>query len=242
MRAYILLRQSQLTSDDRKRIVVESKGSLEYQKVSSAIRLLGSRFFTDLQGQGQKASHRNKVYDVNVVEDAPEEQPGIFLANTTVPEDAEPDLDQELMETMLAADDSDAHVIQSFEDELESFFQDTDGMQEALVSYVEARARLLQKRKSRGFWPVAAGGASGSSGAKGKGGRFGGKGGKSKSRSSKEQLLLRISRSHCRNCGPKGPLEGRVPAEECGQQWKCRRKVGCLGVGGRGLSSDPRGR
>ena len=51
VRAYILLRQSQLSSDDRKRIVVEMNGKLEYQKVCTAIRLLGSRFFTDLQGQ-----------------------------------------------------------------------------------------------------------------------------------------------------------------------------------------------
>ena len=212
VRAYILLRRSKLSSDDRKRLVVESKGTLEYQQVSSGIRLLGSRFFTDLQGQGQKASHRNKVYDVNMVEEPPDELPGIYHAASGMPEEAEPDLDNDFMETMLAAGDSDAHVVQSFEEELESFFQDTDGMQEALVSYVEARARLLQKRKSRGFWPVAQGSSSGSSGSKGKGGRFGGKGGgKSKSRSSKDQLLLRISRSHCRNCGQKGHWKAERP-------------------------------
>ena len=43
VRAYILLRQSQLSSEDRKKIVVEMGGTLKYDKVCSAIRLLGSR-------------------------------------------------------------------------------------------------------------------------------------------------------------------------------------------------------
>ena len=67
IRAYVLLRQSQLSSEDRKRIVVESGGKLEYSKVGPAIRLLGSRFSTDLQGQ--RTSQRTKVYDANVLEE-----------------------------------------------------------------------------------------------------------------------------------------------------------------------------
>ena len=67
IRAYVLLRQSQLSSEDRKRIVIESGGKLEYSKVGPAIRLLGSRFFSDLQGQ--RTGHRNKVYDANVLEE-----------------------------------------------------------------------------------------------------------------------------------------------------------------------------
>ena len=50
VRAYVLLRQSQLTTDDRKKIVVELGGTLDYARVCSSIRLLGSRFFADLQG------------------------------------------------------------------------------------------------------------------------------------------------------------------------------------------------
>ena len=40
VRAYVLLRQSQLSAEDRKKIVVEMGGKLEYSKVVSAIRLL----------------------------------------------------------------------------------------------------------------------------------------------------------------------------------------------------------
>ena len=49
VRAYILLRQSQLSAEDRKKIILELGGSLDYKKVCSSIRLLGSRFFADLQ-------------------------------------------------------------------------------------------------------------------------------------------------------------------------------------------------
>ena len=67
VRAYVLLRQSQLSAEDRKKIVVEMGGKLEYSKVVSAIRLLGSRFFADLQGQ---RTARTKTYDANVIEES----------------------------------------------------------------------------------------------------------------------------------------------------------------------------
>ena len=55
----------------------------------------------------------------------------------------------------MASEDQDALQVQAFEElrreELENFFQDTPELQEALVSYIEARSRLLAKKKSRGF-------------------------------------------------------------------------------------------
>ena len=50
MRAYILLRNSTLPPEDRKRIIVESKGALKYDQVISSLQLLGSRFFNEVQG------------------------------------------------------------------------------------------------------------------------------------------------------------------------------------------------
>ena len=159
IRAYVLLRQSQLSAEDRKRIVVEQGGKLEYSKAAPAIRLLGSRVFSDLQGQ--RGAMRNKVYDANVLEENPAEEPdrqpaaSAFVAPS---EEPEVDLDPEFMETMMAAEDADALQVQGFEEELESFFQETPELQEALVSYLEARSRLLAKRrnqwrKSQGpFW------------------------------------------------------------------------------------------
>ena len=66
VRAYILVRQSMLPPDDKKRIVVEQGGALAYDKVRSAMRLLGSKFFGELQGQ--RSATRNKTYDINFLE------------------------------------------------------------------------------------------------------------------------------------------------------------------------------
>ena len=206
VRAYVLLRQSQLSAEDRKKIVVEHGGDLNYKKVCASIRLLGSKFFADLQGQRGPA--RNKVYDANFVEDnPPDEGEKAFTASSSAGggmEDADPDLDPEFIEAMVASEDADALMVQSFEDELEGFFQETPELQEALVSYMEARGRLLAKRKSRGFWPVS------SQGKGTKGGRFKGKGG-GKGKGSKEQLLARIARSTCRACGEKGHWKAECP-------------------------------
>ena len=45
VRAYILLRNSALSAEDKKRVLVESKGELQYETVTSAIRMLGAKFF-----------------------------------------------------------------------------------------------------------------------------------------------------------------------------------------------------
>ena len=204
IRAYVLLRQSQLSAEDRKRIVVEQGGKLEYSKVVPAIRLLGSRVFSDLQGQ--RGAMRNKVYDANVLEENPADEPdrqpaaSAFVAPS---EEQEVDLDPEFMETMMAAEDADALQVQGFEEELESFFQETPELQEALVSYLEARSRLLAKRRNRGFWPPSA-----TSGGKAKG-RFGK--GKGRGKGGREQLLQRIARSTCRACGEKGHWKAECP-------------------------------
>ena len=105
---------------------------------------------------------------------------------------------------MVAVDDPDALAVQGFEEELGGFFQDNPDLQEALVSYLEARQKLLSKKRSRGFWPVSAGKGSfkGSKGSKSRG--KGGKGGR-------DQLLARIARSHCRICGAKGHWKAECP-------------------------------
>ena len=202
VRAYILLRQSSLTAEDRKRIVVELDGQLSYKKVCASVRLLGSRFFSDFQGQ--RGNTKTKTYDAHMVEDAgSEEVERAYQASTTFSSE-EPDfeLDAEFIEAMIAVEDQDALQVQSFEEELEGFFQETPELQEALVSYLEARSRLLAKRKARGFWP--AHGSKGSKGGKG----FKGKG---KGKSAKEQLLQRIAKSHCRACGERGHWKAECP-------------------------------
>ena len=66
VRAYVLLRNSGLGS--RQKMIVDAEGNLEYQKIVSALKLLGSKFFHEVQA-GSKIPHRTKTYDVNAVLD-----------------------------------------------------------------------------------------------------------------------------------------------------------------------------
>ena len=98
-------------------------------------------------------------------------------------------------------------TITAFESELEDLFQEVPDLQQALVSYMEARSRLREKTRSRGFWPVSAN----SKGRSGKG-KFQSKGfGKGKKGKDRDALLLRISRSNCRICGQRGHWKCECP-------------------------------
>ncbi|CAL1156364.1 unnamed protein product [Cladocopium goreaui] len=87
----------------------------------------------------------------------------------------------------------------AFENELEEFLQETPEMHDAMTTYLEARNRLLEKRKNRGFWPTKGRGK----GAKGKY--------KGKQSRSREQLMARIARSNCRKCGAVGHWKAECP-------------------------------
>ena len=62
--AYIVLRGSLLSTEDKKRVIVESEssrdGTLTVEKVSQAVRMLGTAFFNDLIGQKKS---KGKIYD-----------------------------------------------------------------------------------------------------------------------------------------------------------------------------------
>lgn len=114
VRAYVLLRQSQLSGEDRKRIVIESAGDLTYEKARKAMRLLGSRFFQDLHGVHKGTKHR--TYDINQVE--PNEEAFI------TPVDEE--WDEELaFQAMLETGDEDAAFVADFEDTIVEAVQDS---------------------------------------------------------------------------------------------------------------------
>ena len=66
VRAYVLLRNSGLHAEDKKKLIVDADGDLRYQKIVSSLKLLGSRFFHELQS-GNKTVSRSKTYDVNAV-------------------------------------------------------------------------------------------------------------------------------------------------------------------------------
>ena len=133
---------------------------------------------------------KNKVYDVNMVEEsemnstsAESSERVIFLSQ----EETEPELDSEYMKAMIAAENQDAMTLSAFESELEEFLQDTPEMHDAFVTYQEARQRLLDQKRSRGFWLPSGGGKKGGYKGRSKGN---GKGAR------REQLLARIAKSH----------------------------------------------
>ena len=144
LRSYILLRQSQLSSKDKKRIVIEHSGQLSYAKVKSSMRLLGSRFFQDMQNQ--RNSTRTKTYDANYVdEDLRDntEEPDIDNAMTAMASllgQEDNDLDPEFVQAMAAMKDPDAVNIAAFKSELEEFFQETPELHQALVYLSQEQA------------------------------------------------------------------------------------------------------
>ena len=207
VQAYVLLRQSLLSPEDKKKILLEHAGELKYEPVVKSFRLLGSKFFSELQGG--RTTNKTKVYDANVSESLDVEssratdEPHMERAFMALTEDVEQELDQEYMDIMVAAEDQDALVVHNFEQELEDFLQDVPEMHDAMVTYLEARSKLLEKRRSRGFWPVKFGGKDGKSAGRGKG--------RGKGKKQRDQLLARIARSTCRICHQKGHWKAECP-------------------------------
>ena len=200
VQAYVLLRQSTLPADDKKRILLEHEGDLPYKPVVKSFRLLGSKFFAEFQSGTGKSSNKTKVYDVHHSETMElDHAENHDRAYHTAAEDFDLDLDFETIEALAAQEDSDAMTVCAFENELEEFLQETLEMHDAMTTYLEARNRLLEKRKNRGFWPTKGRGKS----AKGKY--------KGKQSRSREQLLARIARSHCRKCGAVGHWKAECP-------------------------------
>ena len=195
MRAYILLRNSALVSEDKKRVVIEAQGHLKYEEVTKAIRMLGAKFFQEVQGNVKQS--RTKTYDVNHVEFDEEVFYGEEVQYGFSAESA--DVSEYAMEQFLSENDEDALVVQQFEDALIDTIQSDGEMNAFMNSYVEARRKLTEKAKFRGFWPVRSKG--------------GGKKGKSKgfNAQGRKPLAVRIAESECRLCGQKGHWKAECP-------------------------------
>ena len=143
VQAYVLLRQSTLLADDKKRILLEHQGDLKYKPVVKSFRLLGSKFFNEFQSG--KAASKTKVYDVNFTE---ENDPISAMSNVSEPasafqasvDDADGEIDGEYLEALVASEDPDAMLVAGFESELEEFMQDVPGMCEAMTTYSQSQS------------------------------------------------------------------------------------------------------
>ena len=198
MRAYILLRNSTLPMDDKKRIIVDAAGDLKYDKVISSLRLLGSKFFNEVQSGPNKTGNRLKTYDINYVED-PEQESEEPSEMAFVSAEWNDDY---ILENLMSEGDEDALIIQQFEDTLCETLQSDPDVATCLATYLEARKRLGDKAKSRGFWGPSKSSPKGKGKGKNKGGfrnQF------------RRPLSQRILDSTCRRCFQKGHWKAECP-------------------------------
>eukprot|EP00435_Cladocopium_sp_Y103_P029744 s2451_g7.t1 len=206
IRAYVLIRQSALGPEDRKKIIIDNQGKLTYDAARRSLRLLCSKFFQELQGG--RGTQVKKAYDVYTADD----EESIHQVSTDMGSN-EIDEDQAI-QMMADQGDEDAAFIAEFEDQIVDALQDNVELSSCFVSYQEARARVRERARSRGFWPV-----------KGKSSGKGAKKGKSPNGwnqsnafGRRRSLADRIANSTCRICGLPGHWK-----RECPQRQEARK-------------------
>jgi hypothetical protein len=197
LQAYVTLRSSRLTPEDKKRVIVESGaesgGQLDLKKDSAAIRMLGSNFFQDMTGQRREKTQ--KVYDhlTMATEDVEEPESETYYGHDEPWED-------EIIEALAADNDEDANMVIQFEDAITDVVQGDQELAALFSTYQDARRRLSERVRVRGFWPVKKG--------------FGKKGpwkGKTGTKGKGSSLAQRIANSHCRLCNQKGHWKAECP-------------------------------
>ena len=110
LQAYIILRGSQLSSEDKKRVILESDasgdGALTMERVSKAVRMLGAGFFQELVTG--KRQTRSKTYDYSTAFVTEEDESEALVALTEDQED-------EVFEILLSEGDEDAALVADYE-------------------------------------------------------------------------------------------------------------------------------
>ena len=204
LQAYITLRGSNLSSEDKKRVVLDcetsSDGKLTMTKVSSAVRMLGAGFFQEMTS-GKKTG-KLKTYDASTFmsDNMDMEEP----QNTLHAETGEDFTEEDAIEALCQEGDEDAVLITDFEVAASEVLQNDEELASAFNAYAEARKRLSDKVKSRGFWPPSKG--KGKPTFKGVKGKF-----QKGHQSNRRSLQQRILTSHCRLCGRIGHWKAECP-------------------------------
>eukprot|EP00913_Durusdinium_trenchii_P007300 g6862.t1 len=109
IKAFIMLRQSYLNAEDKKRVLSMTGGELQAKKVEDAMRQLAPKILVGSSGNDSK----KKVYPVNYVEEDEDNGAPAFIAE----EDYQPD-EETGIQTLLDQGDEDALMVAEFEDQL----------------------------------------------------------------------------------------------------------------------------
>ena len=230
LQAYITLRGANLPSEDKKRIILDSdntlEGKLTINRVREAVRMLGTSFFHDMTGQSKKGQ-KTKVYDSHTfVADEVENQTGDHEDQNPV-HHAEEWHEDEVLEALLAEGDDDAVFVADYEAAASEILQTDDDLATAYSTYVEARRKLNEKVRARGFWPLG----------KGKS-KFGKGRGKSRPTWNKKSLQQRILESNCRLCGKKGHWKSECPNRNQGTSSSSHSNAATLSVATAAINGD----
>ena len=213
LQSYIVLRGSGLSAEDKKRVVLESNAAADPQltmkKVSQSIRMLGAGFFHDVTGQKRA---KTKIYDPDSAMIAEEEEAQYTEMTDSVYQAIDDgSTEDDHVDSLLSEGDPDAIYITDFENAAGELLQSDGELAACYNTYLEARQRLAERAKHRGFWPSSfrGKGKGGKGSVKGKFNRSFGKGGK-------RSLQQRILNSTCRRCGQTGHWKAECPLNRPG--------------------------
>ena len=211
LQAFVLLRGSTLSPEEKKKVILESDNSLEGKlttgRVSEAIRILGATFFQEMTGQ--KSTSKQKVYSAaTLVTEHDDDEDQAYHAQ-------EDQGEEEFIEALLSEGDTDAALVSDFEAAANELLQEDSDLASAYSAYTEARRRLTEKFKNRGFWSTSRSNPAQSKG-KGSFAKGGGKGKSSWNQKPRRSLQDRILNSYCRNCNRKGHWKAECPFRSSG--------------------------
>ena len=144
---------------------------------------------------------RSKTYDVNLLV---EEDANVAISQGALPAEENifiTESDDSFIEALAEDGDPDALICQQFEDAISEVLQNDSETASCFVTYHEARKRLVDRNKNRGFWVPNT-----NQFPKGKGKGKGKQGGKNR-----RPLAERILQSDCRRCGQRGHWKAECP-------------------------------
>ena len=141
LQAYVVLRGSLLSAEDKKRVLVEAgaeAGSeLTMARVSAAVRMLGAGFFQEYTG-GKRTKLKTYDQEAFITEETDSTSQDIFATQ-------EDDHEEEYLEALLQEGDDDAVLITEYETAINDTIQDDPELATALNAYADARRRLSER-------------------------------------------------------------------------------------------------